>query len=172
MVGIREKVNSIGTGTLSIESETGPVLTFNQTDSGQAKKTQKVADWSPARKVRRLAVLQNLSQGKHGFNGPKKLALFRMLRYAKQKGPVIVVVLPVSPIYVKEFLTSSVSRELESRLGEMQDSVPEAKWMRLDRVDELNSNDYFVDFVHMNWYGQVIATEAFLRSFRELRVLQ
>lgn len=172
MVGIREKLNNIRPSMLSVESESGPILTFNETSSAQEKKTQRVTDWSPSRTVRRLAVLRSLSQGKHGFNGPKQLALHRMLHYAKQRDHAVVVVLPVSPIYAKEFLTSGVSREFEAALIEVQHSAPEANWIRLDHINELNSNEYFVDFVHMNWYGQMIATDAFLRQFRDLGILQ
>jgi hypothetical protein len=172
MVGIREKLNRMGPAIFSMESESSPTLTFNEASSLQDKKTQKVTNWSPARILRRLAVLRSLSQGKHGFDGPKKLALLRMLRWAKQRGHTVVVVLPVSPIYAKEFLTSEANREFEAALAEAQHSVPEVNWIRLDQVNELNSNEYFVDFVHMNSYGKMIATEEFLRHFAELTSLQ
>jgi hypothetical protein len=84
----------------------------------------------------------------------------------------VVVVLPVSPAYVKEFLTEDVNREFEKALAEARTSVPTAHWIRLDQMNELSSNEYFWDLVHMNSYGQKIATEAFLARWRESKGLQ
>ena len=72
------------------------------------------------------------------------------------------VVLPVSPAYAKEFLVSEASQSFESALTEARQAVPQARWIRLDRLESLNSDGYFWDLVHMNSYGQRIATEAFL----------
>jgi hypothetical protein len=55
-----------------------------------------------------------------------------------------------------------VKQEFEEALAEAQRSAPQARWVRLDQLGELNSNDYFWDLVHMNVYGQKIATKAFL----------
>jgi len=169
MVGIRGKLNELG---LPVESEAGPTLTFNETGSSQKTKKETIIDWPIGKTLRRLAFLRSISQGKHGFNGPKKLALLRMLRQAQERGHTVVVVLPVSSIYGKEFLTSEVNREFEAALTEAQHSVPKASWVRLDQVNGLTSNEYFWDFVHMNSYGQTIATEAFLRQFKEFTSLQ
>ena len=76
------------------------------------------------------------------------------------------VVLPVSPIYVKEFLPPAVSRQFEESLFDLERRVPQANWFHLEKLPALNSNQYFWDFVHMNADGQQIATDAFLSGIR------
>jgi hypothetical protein len=50
----------------------------------------------------------------------------------------------------------------------LQRGVPQAHWIRLDQFDELRSNEYFWDLVHMNAYGQQIATVAFLGQLKKI----
>jgi hypothetical protein len=169
VAGIPGKLKELG---FPVESEAGPTLQFNETSSSQQTKKETINDWPLGKTLRRLASMRSISQGKHGFNGPKKLALLRMLHQAQQRGHTVVVVLPVSSTYGKEFLTSEVNREFEVALTEAQHSVPEVSWVRLDQVNELTSNEFFWDFVHMNSYGQSIATEAFLRQFKKFPSLQ
>jgi hypothetical protein len=105
--------------------------------------------------------------GRHAFDGPKKLAFERMLLRAQQQGRVIVVVLPVAPVYVREFVTSEVARNFENVLVEAQQVCPEAQFVRLDQLPALNSNDYYIDLVHLNNAGRRIATEAFVNWLRQ-----
>ena len=172
MAGVRDELTKAVQVVIPIQSEAVPTLSFTENASTQDYHREKISNWSSGRMLRRLAEMRGASQGKHAFNGPKKLAFFRMLRQAQQRGRTVVVVFPVSPIYAKEFLTSEVNREFEAALIEVQHSAPEASWIRLDQVKELNSNEYFWDFVHMNSYGQTIATEAFLPQFIESTGLQ
>ena len=90
-----------------------------------------------------------------------------MMNHAKNRGRLVVVVLPVSPAYAKEFLTPAVEREFEIALAEVQRRASRAHWIRLDQLDELNSNENFWDLVHINVYGQKIATEAFLDQLKK-----
>jgi hypothetical protein len=64
-----------------------------------------------------------------------------------------------------------VTREFEEMLADIQHKVPQAHWIRLEQLDELNSNEYFWDLVHMNTYGQKIATEVFLGQLRKFPIL-
>jgi hypothetical protein len=105
-------------------------------------------------------------QGTHSFDGPKKLALLRMLRSATERGRAILVVLPVSPFYTDEFLGPGVAERFEATLAEVQQSTPEARLVRFDKIPELRSNAYFADLVHLNYDGRQIATEAFLKALR------
>jgi hypothetical protein len=143
-------------------SEAGPTLTLGSQSPVLDYKTAKISDWSQARLLRRLATLRSACQGRHVFDGPKKLAFLRMLRRAEGRGQVFVVVLPVSPAYATEFLSPEVCRQFESALADARHSAPQAEWVRLDQLPELNSNECFWDLVHMNPVGRQIATKAFL----------
>ena len=112
--------------------------------------------------------MRRAAQGRQSFDGPKKLAFLRMLHEAQQRGRVVVVVLPVSPAYAREFLSLHVIRRFENALDEARRSTPQANWVRLDRRPDLSSDDCFWDLVHLNTYGQRIATEALLRRLHTL----
>jgi hypothetical protein len=170
MVGVREKLVRQAGGIIHMESEAGPKLAIQEKAPTQEFETEKISNWSRGRILRRLASMRNACQGIHVFNGAKKMALLRMLRQAVGQGSAVVVVLPISPAYAEEFLTPKVQLEFEGVLTEFQHNVPQACWIRLDRVDELNSNDYFWDLVHLNVYGQQIAKEAFLSKLKEFSI--
>ena len=74
--------------------------------------------------------------------------------------------MPESPIYNAEFLTEAVRRRFEEFLAEAQQEAPEALWVRLDQVPELNSNQYYWDLVHLNAQGQAIATQVLLEKLK------
>jgi hypothetical protein len=163
MAGLREKASSLlGRTGGSDEGAAGPSLSFNNEDSVPAYKKEKISAWDSARILRRLALMRNACQGKHDFNGPKNLAFTRMLQQGQRQGSLVVVVLPVSPTYMKEFMTPEVTKQYEEALAQAQKSAPQARWIRLDSVAALHSNDLYSDFVHMNPNGKKIATEAFM----------
>jgi hypothetical protein len=166
MVGLREKLGELLQPWIKIDYEAGPTVGSGPDATNEEVKTGKITEWSKARMLRRLTLMRSACQGKHTFDGPKKLALLRMLQRAHQQGRVVVAVLPVSPIYSGEFLTPEVSRQFEESLAELQRRVPEANWVHLEQLPALNSNQYFWDLVHMNADGQRIATEAFLSKIR------
>jgi hypothetical protein len=164
MVGIREQIKRFVAGHFVARSEAGPTLSWDGSTPGQGYKRERITAWLPGRRLRRLANMQRLQ----GFNGPKKLAFLRMLEQGNRKGKVIVVVLPVSPMYAKEFLTTDVNEEFERTLREAHGITPLAAWIRLDRINELNSNDYFWDLVHLNRDGQQFATKKMITQLREI----
>ena len=170
--GLREHFVELFRPLFLIQSEAGPTLSFDQANSMPEYKKERISNWSSGLKLRRLVGMRIACQGRHEFNGPKRLAFIRSLRKASEQGHVMVVVLPVSPTYRKEFLTVEMNRELEGALDEARTSVPIARWIRLDQANELDTDYYFWDLVHMNLYGQEIATEAFLVRLRELKGLQ
>jgi Mg2+ and Co2+ transporter CorA len=143
-------------------------MSLNEASTTKEYKKEKISNWSSGRMLRRLASLRSACQGIHTFNGPKRLALMRMLRQAQEQGLAVAVVLPVSPAYAQEFLNPEVKREFEEVLADLQRSVPQAHWIRLDQLNELNSNEYFWDLVHINSYGQRIATEFFIKQLKKI----
>ena len=164
MVGVREKFKELAGGVFALQAEAGPTLSMGGGELTKQYKTEKISDWDQGRMLRRLTEMKIACQGKQAFDGPKKKAFLRMLEKGSKQGHVIVVVLPVSPAYSREFLTPEVNRAFEQGLAEARSAVPEATWVRLDRIDKLHSNEYFWDLVHMNIYGRQIATEVFLTS--------
>lgn len=137
-----------------------PVMNFGATNA-------KVSDWTPSRTLWKLAQMRSETGAKHAFNGVKRLAFERMLLRAQKQGSVIVVVLPISPVYAHEFLTPDVVHDFESALDEAQRIDPQAQFVRLDKLPALNTNEYFGDLVHLNSAGKRIATDAFLSWLRQ-----
>ena len=166
MVGVREMLEKSLRPWVKIEDEAGPVVAAGADPGSEATETGKVSDWSKARVLRRMALMRSACQGKQSFDGPKKLAFLRMLQRARRQGRVIVVVLPVSPMYSKAFLTTEASQQFEASLSDLEHRVPEANWVHLEKLPALNSNELFWDFVHMNADGQEIATRAFLSEIQ------
>jgi hypothetical protein len=164
--GLHEKFQSYAKTFIKLEAESNPTLSFDQTTFPLEYKTETINEWSPSKMIRRLASMQSACQGVHAYSGPKKLAFFRMLQQAESN--TIVVVVPVSPAYSTKFLTSEVQREFERLIAETQRNFPQVQWIRLDQLNQLNSNEYFWDLVHMNVSGQKIATSTFVHQFLQL----
>jgi hypothetical protein len=165
MVGIRVKLQNLMGRSVA---GAGEATKFG--GPGKSENKERVSDWSEARLQRRLVLMRSACQGKHAFEGPKKLALLRLLRRAETQGQAVLVVMPVSPIYHREFLTPVVMQEFEAALIDVQGVCPQVKVVRLDQLPGLNQNDLFSDTVHLNMYGQQIATEALLGQVKALAV--
>ena len=167
IAGLRDKLRNILRGTITIERATTPTLSFEQGNSTEELKTEKISSWNEGRMLRRLTAMRSACKGRHQFNGPKKQAFHRMLRQAQGEN-LVVVVLPVSPKYKQELLTPQDNKHFEEAITEAKNINQQAQWIRLDQMDELYSDDFFWDLVHMNYYGQQIATEAFMRRLKKI----
>jgi len=162
MGGFKEKLRNLLRPWLRIESEVGPAVPQMDGDEVTPDRLQRVSDSSPNTLLRQLTKMRTACHGKHSYAGLKRLALTRMLELAQRQGKAIVVVLPVSPAYQKELLDQETKRQFEASLAAHQQAAPEILWVRLDQVPELNSDTNFSDVVHMNVFGQGIATDALL----------
>jgi hypothetical protein len=138
---------------------TEPVLEFGES-------TKRVSDWDNARMLRRVALLRSENGGEHAFDGPKRLAFNRMLGRARERGGIIIVVLPVSDGYADAFHTPDVRERFEAAVAQARQVAPDALVIRLDRVPGLTSNEYFSDLVHLNSAGRRIATDSFLSQLK------
>jgi hypothetical protein len=163
MVGIRAYLSKLASGAASVGVEEAPK--FGSTATSQV--AQKLTDWSPARLQRRLVLLRTVFQGKHSFDGPKRMALMRLLERAGNEGEVVIVVMPVSQIYGREFLSPQVKQQFEDALADVQHHSPHALLVRLDQLPLLSKDNMFSDLVHLNMYGQQIATAALLRQLKK-----
>jgi len=169
--GIREKAETSVKSMFPVVAGNNSGPSFTDPVSRVEIKNVQITNWSPSLMLRRIVGMRMACEGKHGYNGLRRLAFLRMLRQAQEQGRVAVVVLPVSPAYAKEFLTPSVKNEFEAMLVEAWQSAPKAFWVRLDQVEELNANQNYYDLVHMNPYGRAIATENLLSQLREFTSL-
>ena len=166
MGGMRDKLIYGVVFSTGAAPEARPTLALGS--RSEDSKNDTIRDWTPARLLRRLATMRAACQGRHTFDGPKNLTFLRMLRQAQHQGRVFIVVLPVSPAYLEEFVTPQVSDDFENALANARRLIPQAQWLRQDRSPDLRSNDYFWDLVHMNANGRRIATEALLRQIQAL----
>jgi len=164
MVGIRSKLLKLFHTSTAAGQDDAPQLG----DTGTSLIRDKVTDWSEARLERRLVLMRSSCQGKQSFDGMKKNALIRMLQRAERQGQSVLVVLPVSPIYQKEFLNSDVVHDFEETLADVRRHCPRTQIIRLDPITALHDNGLFWDSVHMNMYGQQIATTALLKQMQQL----
>lgn len=158
---LRIKIQNIRTPSANgLKESAGPTITFGKGNPDDEYKKQKISDWNASEIVRKTSAMRAGIQEEHSFNGLKMRSLERMLQYADQRGRTIVVVLPVSPIYSKEFLPDELMKEFEGALLDLQRRNSRAEWLRLDQIPELVSDQNFCDLVHMNVFGQKIATAA------------
>jgi hypothetical protein len=163
MGDLRIKIkNAIWPSAGTSETAAGPTLKFGQTDPDDEYKKQRISDWSKSKMAGKIIAMRAFFHGSQSFCGPKKLAFERMLQYADQRGRTVVVLLPVSASYSKEFMLPEAVHKFEDALAEAQSSAPRAQWFRVDQVPAFSSDENFCDLVHMNIFGQKTITEAFL----------
>lgn len=158
MTGIRYKLHRILRG--SSNASAGDAPKFGSTGSSEV--TEKLSEWPAARLQRRLVLMRSSCQGRHSFNGPKKMSLERLLKSADIQGNVVLIVMPVSPIYRKEFINAQINSDFESQLSSLQAICSRSTLIRLDNLKELQDSAMFSDLVHLNMFGQRIATAALL----------
>jgi hypothetical protein len=154
-------VNLVKCSAGSSETQAGPTLEVGMEKVVDNYRLQRVSDWSRSQIIRKLAAESAGFQGSRAFNGLKDLAFKRMLQYGCQRGPTIVIVMPISASYAKEFMSPELVHQFEAAMAEAQRKDPTVEWLRLDQVPGLASDENYCDLVHMNVFGQKIATEAF-----------
>ena len=160
MVNLRDKVRALRKSAPAAEPEAR--LTFKtDEDSGHP---EKLSDWDAGRVGRNLTQLTG-SGLRHGrFDGPKSLALARILARAAQREPTVVIVLPVSPPYRRTFADETSAEHFETALERAQAADPHLQMIRLDRVPELQPAEVFWDLVHLNDSGRRIATRIIIEQ--------
>lgn len=158
LTGTRDRLRRLLHGRAADQDKEAFVMDPNQ----DAVLDERVTDWDPGRRERRMVLARAACNGRQGFAGLKRAALERILATASRQGPTVAVVLPMSPYYRVEFFGPAVTQEFEKALNALQADTPDVRWLRLDRLSVLDDNRMFVDFVHMNRTGQEHATRAFL----------
>ena len=171
MGGVKEQMLKLIRPDDEVDLDAGPrVPTWGEAEVDPST-LEKISDWSPGYRLRRITKLKEACQGRHSYEGLKNLALGRLLNQARQQGRVIVIVLPVSETYSREFLDRETLRRFEDCLAKFQLERDEEIWVRLDRVSQLHSDDLYWDPVHLNVFGKKIATELLLAEVEKFFVV-
>lgn len=153
MVGIREGLRALRPSKSKPEpTERAVVVSENNTHN------ENITTWPEDRMVRNIGDLRASAGGKFEFNGPKRDALFRFMKRGGDLGKTVVLVLPLSPVYQREFVTKEVTTRFEELLSAAKKASPDTLWIRLDAAPELQSNELYWDLVHLNALGQAIAS--------------
>jgi len=152
----------------SSQSMAGPVIKFGKGPSEDEYTKQKLSDWPSSQVVGKLVAMRVDFQGAHNFDGAKKLALERMLQFANQHGRALLVVMPISSAYTKEFISPELVKKFEAALQEVEHSSPQTDLVRLDQVPGLGDDQNFCDLVHMNLTGQKLATDALQAQLKQV----
>jgi hypothetical protein len=140
-----------------------PLPTFN---NAMVWPTNRISDWDAGRRLRNTEQQRTLSADRHSFAGPKRRALERMLRLALTRGQAVVVVMPESPIYDRDVIDPSVKKAFAAEVEDVAARFPAVKWIRLDRLNELHSNELYWDLVHLNAAGRPMATAALIQQLK------
>jgi hypothetical protein len=164
LVGLRRKLPTGLRSSAAAEDRANSLVVPKDAVMEFGGSTDKMSTWPAAKLLRRMALMRSETQGQHAFNGPKQLAFRRMLAREQEHGGNVVVVLPVSPTYAKEFLTPEIQQQFEQSLAEVRRQFPQARFVRLDQVAALESDEFYSDPVHLNGAGRDVATGAFLKT--------
>jgi hypothetical protein len=138
----------------------GPTIKFGKDTDDDEYKRQRMSDWSESKVIGKVVAMREGFEGPHTFDGPKKAAFERMLQYGLQRGRTIVIVMPVSPAYSKEFISPETANKFEQAIIQLQRGAPQSEWLRFDQQSGLASGENFCDLDHLNVFGKQIATEA------------
>lgn len=159
MVGAREVLRSLRPSKKSNEpSERAVVASESNTHN------ENITSWPEARLMRNIGDMRASAGGDFAFNGPKRDALFRFMKRGDETGKMVMLIMPLSPTYQKEFLTEAVLGQFNDVLSEAQKKTPDALWIRLDNAPELKFNELYWDLVHLNAPGQAIASKIVLEQ--------
>lgn len=160
MVGFRAKLRALrGHGGGGDENEKA---VMNGDTSSMP--TGRVSEWDVGRVLRNAGNILAASQGVHFFHGPKQAAFQRMITTALARGPVYVVIMPVTPEYSRLVVRDSDYANFETFLASLQIKFPELHLVRIDQTPGLVDSRNFWDLAHLNVYGRAIATRALERA--------
>ena len=154
LVNLRDKVKAIRNRPAAVEPESR--LSFKtDEDSGHP---EKLSEWDGGRVGRNLSQLAVSGLASGRFDGPKSLALDRILKSSANREPTVALVFPVSPPYRKAFGNEAALEAFERAIERMKSADPNLQILRLDREPSLQPAEIFWDLVHLNDDGNRLAT--------------
>ena len=154
MVSLRDTIRTLR----KRQADPKPELRLSFKTEEDAGRPEKLSDWDAGRVGRNLTQLNGAGLAHGRFDGPKSLALARILRHAAHQEPTVVLVLPVSPPYRQTFADENSADHFEMALERMRAADPHLQVIRLDREPALQPAEVFWDLVHLNDDGRRIAT--------------
>ena len=160
MVNLRDKVRSLRKQPAGADLETR--LTF-KTDE-DAERPEKLSNWDRGRIGRTLAQLAATGLPHGRFDGPKSLALGRILASAASQEPAVVIVFPVSPPYREMFADTTSVEHFEQALARIKAANPNVQMIRLDQEPALQPAEVYWDLVHLNDDGRRLATRRLIEQ--------
>lgn len=167
MVGVREVGRSLLHRGGSAPAAAEEKLTF-KTDEA-AVRPEKLSDWDAGRVKRNLAQLRATGLAAGRFDGPKALALERILTAPHRPEAPVVLVIPVSPPYREAFANPAAVASFETALQRLRERVPTAVIVRLDHDPALQPAEVYWDLVHLNDDGRKLATRLVLNALASSR---
>ena len=167
MVGVREIGRTLLHRAPAAESTGEARLTF-KTDE-DAGRPEKLSDWDVGRVKRNLSQLRATGIASSRFDGPKSLALERILTAPNRTETPMVLVFPVSPPYREAFADASAVASFEAALQRLRERVPNVLIVRLDHDPALQPAEVYWDLVHLNNDGRKIATRLIADSLTAAR---
>ena len=162
VVGIRANLLKLAGG--SADAGEAPKLA----DTGKSDIKERLSDWSGGSNATAAAPVARGSAGEAFVQRSQKLALMRLLLQAEQQGAVVLLVLPNAPALRPAILSDAAMQEFEQELADLRKRHPQIPMIRVDQLADLDHNEYYYDPVHLNMYGQEIATESLLTQLKEL----
>ena len=169
MVGLRTKLNTLlrwmGQRSNGTTEREGLTLTMDTTASG----SEPLSDWTEGRRLRNISRLRVAARGQNGFNGPKSLALERIIGRAAVGARLLVIVLPVSPTYSQALVDEEELRSFETLVDRITSDHPEVTLARIDEIESLRSDAVFWDLIHLDTAGRDIATRRILEEVKKIR---
>ena len=160
MVNLRDKVRALRKQPANLDLESK--LTF-KTDEDSAR-PEKLSDWDRGRVGRNLSQLSASGLAHGRFDGPKSLALARILARTAQQEPAVVIVFPVSPPYRETFADETSVEHFEKALERIKTANPRLQMIRLDQEPALQPTEVYWDLVHLNDDGRRIATRRLIEQ--------
>ena len=160
MVNLRDKVRALRKKPVGTELEAK--LAFKTDEDSQHP--EKLSDWDHGRIGRNLSQLSATGLPHGRFDGPKSLALSRMLDRAAQQEPAVIIVFPVSPPYREAFADATSVEHFGKALDRIKVAHPQIQMIRLDQEPALQPSEVFWDLVHLNDDGRRLATRRLIEQ--------
>ena len=164
IVTLRDKAGALLKRSAPAEPEAR--LSF-KTDEDTVR-PEKLSDWDAGRVARNLSQIRAAGLARGRFDGPKALALGRILERTAAQEPPMVIVFPVSPPYRAAFASPAVAAEFEQALARARAHRPDLVMIRLDQEPALQSAEAFWDLVHLNDDGRRLATRLVIAQLSAL----
>jgi hypothetical protein len=120
--------------------------------------TERLTDWDEGRIERNVSATKAGLKREALFSGPKSVALKRIADTASKERPLLIIVLPVSPIYIDRLGALGTSGEFDRMLATVLHPREGLTVLRLDLLPEAGDPAKFCDLVHLNRDGSESAT--------------